>query len=124
MSDTNDFPKRIRYEYDEDPKAKLMVAHGVWGGINTQGEIEMNFYAESDKLPSTAERIFAPDGTLGPELSPEEEEVRTITRHVHSKILLNYHTAHALLAWLEEKVESIEVDETSIYLYDDKGIEQ
>ena len=45
------FPARIRYEYEQDPAARLQYAHGVWGGINPQGEIEINFYLESDKLP-------------------------------------------------------------------------
>ena len=28
------FPARIRYEYEQDPAARLQYAHGVWGGIN------------------------------------------------------------------------------------------
>ncbi len=123
MSQKEDFPKRIRYEYVESD-TKLKVTHGVWGGVNTHGEIELNFYAENDKLPTWSERILSPDGTLGPELTTDDDETRTITRHVHSKILLNFHTAHALMAWLEEKLESLEVDDTAMLLYDDTGIEQ
>ena len=38
------FPARIRYEYEQDPAARLQYAHGVWGGINPQGEIEIDVY--------------------------------------------------------------------------------
>lgn len=54
------FPARIRYEYEQDPAARLQYAHGVWGGINPQGEIEINFYLESDKLPPFSERQVEP----------------------------------------------------------------
>ncbi len=124
MDDTKDCPKCIRYEYEEDPGAKLKVAHGVWGGVSTQGEIELNFYAESDKLPHVAERLLTPEGIIGPESIPQNEDPRIIIRHVHSKILLNYNTARALATWLEEKIESIEMNETGSFFYDDKGIEQ
>ena len=41
-------PSKIRYKYEMASEARLQTAHGVWGGINPQGEIEMNFYHESD----------------------------------------------------------------------------
>ncbi len=126
MSQDNKFPSRIRYEYEQDPHLRLNFAHGVWGGINPQGEIEVNFYTESDKIPTFSERIIAPDGSLGHEMVPFDDEVRTITRHVHSRIVLNYHTARAVLEWLEDKIDTLDMDEeTAAMLMDgDGGIEQ
>ncbi len=40
-------PMRVRYEYEQEPETRLQYAHGVWGGINPQGEVELNFYTES-----------------------------------------------------------------------------
>lgn len=54
------YPSRIRYEYEQDPETRLQYTHGVWGGINPQGEIEISFYLESDKMPPYSERIIAP----------------------------------------------------------------
>ena len=51
MNKPSDHPAKIRYKYQMDASARLQTAHGVWGGINPQGEIEMNFYHESDALP-------------------------------------------------------------------------
>ena len=53
------YPSRIRYEYEQDPETRLQYTHGVWGGINPQGEIEISFYLESDKMPPYSERIIA-----------------------------------------------------------------
>lgn len=106
------FPSRIRYEYEHDPKAELRYAHGVWGGINPQGEVEINFYLESDKMPMFSERRIEPDGrTFGQEMAPFDEDVRVVTRHIHSKVVINYHTARALLEWLEEKIDTLDEEE-------------
>lgn len=106
-------PSKIRFEYDIREGIKQQYTHGVWGGVNSQGEIEMNFYTESDKLPSFSERAINPDGTLGPELIVQTDE-KTLVRDVHSRIVMNYHTAQALRQWLDEKLTSIETEETDI----------
>ncbi len=98
-------PAKIRFKYEMAPEARLQTAHGVWGGINPQGEIEMNFYHESDCLPAYSERLITPDGSIG-------------------RVLLNYHTARAILEWLEDRVAALE-EEGPPDMYDtDAGIEQ
>ncbi len=116
-------PLRVRYEYEQDPQTRLQYAHGVWGGINPQGEIELNFYTESDKLPAHSERIIAPDGSFGHEIAPQDENLKVVVRHIHSKLLLNYHTARAVLDWLQEKVETLEETEESLLMGDEQGLQ-
>ncbi len=124
MSKSNAHPAKIRYNYQMAPEARLHTAHGVWGGINPQGEIEMNFYHESDALPPYSERLVAPDGSIGHEITPEDDRQREVTRHIHSRVLLNYHTARAVLEWLEDRVAALE-EEGDPGLYEaDSGIEQ
>ncbi len=116
---------RIIYEYEQNQGVSLHYAHGVWGGINPQGEIEMSFYTESDKVPARSERIVAPDGSFGHEILPSEHENRAIVRNIHSKVLMNYHTAKALLEWLEEKVNLLEMEaEHGVAFPDDDSVEQ
>lgn len=114
MSQSPKLPHRIRYEYEQDPNTRIRYAHGVWGGLNPQGEIEMNFYLESDKLPPFSERIVAPDGSFGHEIAPYDENLKIITRHVHSKVVLNYHSAKAILEWLEDKIETLEMEDDGL----------
>lgn len=112
MSDDNYAgPLRVRYEYKQDESAQLKYAHGVWGGINSQGEIEMNFYVESDALPAWSERAIEPDGGLGPEITPHDERQKNIVRHIHTKLVLNYHTAMAIQDWLQSHLEILEDSE-------------
>ncbi len=109
------FPAKIRYEYQQDSGTRLRYAHGIWGGINPHGEIEMNFYSESDKLPEWSERVIAQDGSVGNEMPSADAESKTITRHVHSKILINYETARAIYDWLDEQLATLEMeDETNM----------
>ena len=100
------YPSRIRYEYEQDQENRPHYAHGVWGGINPQGEIEINFYLESDKMPPYSERLVAPDGSFGHEMAPYDDDVRTIVRHIHSRVVMNYHTARAMLEWLASSTSS------------------
>ena len=120
MSDEQ-HPLRIRYEYEQQPDTQLQYAHGVWGGINSQGEVEMNFYTESDKMPAFSERIVSPDGSLGHEMSPYDENLKVITRSIHTKLLMNYHTARAMLEWLQDKVEILEAEGEGDFFRDDEN---
>lgn len=117
------YPSRVRYEYSQDPDCRLQYAHGVWGGINPQSEIEVNFYVESDKLPMFSQRAVDPDGRFGDEEVPFDEEERVISRHIHTRVLLSYDTALALKRWLEEKIDTLELEESSTYSPDDPGFE-
>lgn len=118
-------PLRIRYEYEQAPETRLQYAHGVWGGINPQGEIELNFYTESDKLPSYSERLVAPDGSFGHEIIPYDDATKVVSRHIHTKLVLSYHTARAVLEWLQDKVETLEEESGEpLYFDDENGMHQ
>ena len=117
MSNQPELPKKIRYKYVMDDSVRMSTAHGVWGGINPQGEIELNFYHESDALPQSTECLVSPDGSLGPENLPEGFEQRDIIRHIHSRVLLNYETARAVLEWLEDRVATLEMEDGEAPLF-------
>ena len=118
MSNQPELPKKIRYKYVMDDSVRMSTAHGVWGGINPQGEIELNFYEESDSLPQWSECLVAPDGWLGPEMMDEENlEVREVVRRINTRVLLNYNTARAVLEWLEDRVAALEMDESGMAIY-------
>ncbi len=117
-------PLKVRFEYEEAPDNNLNYTHGVWGGINPQGEIEMNFYYEKDKVPTFSERSISADGVLGPELMPLEDDIRVVVRTIHSKILINFHTAKALHEWLSEKIDALEEEHGSFDMEDENNREQ
>lgn len=104
------FPDQIRYAYVSEPGLRTRTAHGVWGGVNPHGEVEVCFYDESDTLPEYTEQTIAPDGTPGPEMMPGGDGVRHIRRNIHTRILLNYNTARAVLEWLEGRLGELEAE--------------
>ncbi len=125
MSQDKHPPLRIRYEYEQDSHATLNYAHGVWGGINPHGEVEMHFYTEGDKLPPYSEQIVAPDGSFGHELAHTDDSTKVVVRRVHSKLLLNYHTARAVMEWLEDKLETLESEDASpLFTESENGFHQ
>jgi len=104
------FPLRVRYEYKEAPNSQPQYAHGVWGGINAQGEVEINFYTECDKLPPYSERLVAPDGSFGHEMAPCDESTKVVVRNIFSRVIVNYHTAHDIIDWLEDKIQVLDME--------------
>lgn len=107
----DNFPDRIRYHYEQDRQAILRPSHGVWGGINPHGEIEMCFYEESDIPPRISEMSIGPDGTPGEERAVPEDDIRHIRRLIHTRLLLNYDTARAVADWLQERLGELDAGE-------------
>ncbi|MCA1946192.1 MAG: hypothetical protein LDL30_13085 [Desulfovibrio sp.] len=120
MAEGPKYPLKIKYEYVGAENVRPTLVHGVWGGINAHGEIEMNFYTESDKLPETSEQLVHPDGQVGPEIAALDEESRCVVRRIDQRIIVSYQTARALLDWLEEKVQALELEgEGAPYFFDE-----
>lgn len=123
MAEGPKYPNKIKYEYVGANEKRAELIHGVWGGINAHGEIELNFYTESDKLPEKSEQLVYPDGHVGPEIAAMDEETRTVVRHINNRVIITYQTARALMEWLDEKVQALELEsENAPYFFDeDKG---
>ena len=46
-------------KFRRDPDLPLPLVHGVFGGVNPMGEIELNFFSESEDLPDRVERLVS-----------------------------------------------------------------
>ena len=71
----------------------------------------MNFYVDSDVLPEWSECILEQDGSLGPEKVPHDERQKNVVRHIHTRLVLNYHTARAVHYWLENHLDILDDSE-------------
>lgn len=105
------FSTKIRYEYEQDASVEVKYAHGVCGEINPNGEIEVSFYLETDKLPANFTHDLETNAVAIDDDNPENQNTRVMTRKVHTKVLLNYNSARVFLDWLEEKVSVLEIEE-------------
>ncbi|MGL4722331.1 MAG: hypothetical protein ACRCV3_03415 [Desulfovibrionaceae bacterium] len=123
MNEGNIFPARVHYEYEQEVSTRLQYAHGVWGGVTKHGEIELNFYLEYDKLPIVSEEKS--NLTSGIVSSDSRFAARNVTRAIHSRVLLNHQTAKAVLEWLEERVQILELEEScSVECFETDEVEQ
>lgn len=118
------FPDRIVYHYRTDGAMGLQVAHGVWGGLNPHGEIEICFYNESDVPPERSEQQIGADGMPGPEYAACSDNSRHIERRIHTRLILNYDTASAVRDWLEERLAEMDAGNTPEIYDRDTGIRQ
>lgn len=106
MKDTS---TKYKIRFQRDPKLPLHLAHGVWGGINQQAEIEMNFFSESEDLPDQVERLVMTDGTVvHEEVVGEDPDVRHMTRTVVARLVVSYETARSLVNWLDDQLDLLD----------------
>ena len=97
-------------KFRRDPDLPLPLAHGVFGGVNPMGEIELNFFAESEDLPDRVERLIsnADGAVLNEEIISGDPEARHVTRTIVSRIVVTYATAQAIRTWLDEQIKVME----------------
>ena len=108
----NNLPSiKIKYEFQQDKSVKPQYTHGVWGGINPHGELEMNFYTEYDKLPQSTECELSPEGIISPEDEGLDQAVKHFVRDIHSKLVMNVATAKGIMDWIGEQLEMMENSE-------------
>ena len=97
-------------KFRRDPDLPLPLVHGVFGGVNPMGEIELNFFAESEDLPDRVERLVsnADGAVLNEEIISGDPEARNVTRTIVSRIVVTYATAQAIRTWLDEQIKVME----------------
>ena len=97
-------------KFRRDPALPLPLVHGVFGGVNPMGEIELNFFAESEDLPDRVERLVsnADGAVLNEEIISGDPEARHVTRTIVSRIVVTYATAQAIRTWLDEQIKVME----------------
>ena len=97
-------------KFRRDPDIPLPLVHGVFGGVNPMGEIELNFFAESEDLPDRVERLVsnADGAVLNEEIISGDPEARHVTRTIVSRIVVTYATAQAIRTWLDEQIKVME----------------
>ena len=53
-------------------------------------------------------------------MAPYDENLKVISRRIHTKLILNYHTVKAVIEWLQEKAEAQEAEEGEGFYFDDE----
>lgn len=86
---------------------KTVQGSGVFGGLTSSGQINMNFF--TDRAPIPTRIVLDVDPNTGKVLGEKERETKNgIVREVHFGVLMDINTAKSTVEWLSEKIKQFE----------------
>ncbi len=86
-----------------------VYVNGAQGGINTQGEIIINFYLERSALPKSQTYGVEEGKINAQELESEPSDLKeSFVRVIENGIVMNYKTAKEIHRWLGSHLEALE----------------
>lgn len=110
-SDTSPTNIRVKYNYLKSLGYRSVHADGFFGGVTPRGLIHLTAFGERGPIPkATVNEVTGTlgDGPLIVGNEVEREGLDGIIRDVEVGIYFDLKVAHALKAWLEEKIEQLE----------------
>jgi hypothetical protein len=107
MSEKENKPKQVTFEYKISSAFTVYAITGVFGGVNGQGQIIMNFFNERHAIPRTQTYAVEEYGIIGKEPISEEKKT-SIIRDVMFAISINPATAKAFAQWLVNQADQHE----------------
>lgn len=99
---------KCKYIFDDNYNPKYV--NGAYGGINSRGEIIVNFFLERMPLPNI-QTFSLKEGNIDSEISGErepEDHATSLVRMVENGIILNYTNAREIHRWLGDHIDALE----------------
>lgn len=99
-------PNEVEIQYTESANYNSAYISGIFGGINTNGLLEIDFFTDRLSRPkATMHKIE--NGNIGGEVEGEQD------RHLHQRkvefsAMMNLEVAKSVQAWLMEKISALE----------------
>lgn len=98
---------KCKYIFKEDYNP--LYVNGAQGGINSLGEIVINYYLERTALPNS-QTFSINEGKM--DNKPNQEEPidlqNSFVRVVQNGVIMNYQTAKEIHRWLGEHISALE----------------
>jgi ssDNA-specific exonuclease RecJ len=101
---------KIKCKYIFSDDYNPIYVNGAQGGINTQGEIVVNFYLERKALPvSQTYELEGEQINITKEIEAEPSDLKnSFVRVIENGIIMNYQTAKEIYKWLGNHIEKLE----------------
>lgn len=97
--------RKIRLEYRRVDGVRPQVCHGVYGGPAVGDTISLDFFSETERIPPNTEEIYDRNGLLVGEEPRLADEPVTLTRNVHTRLVMNREVARDVAKWLLDMVD-------------------
>ena len=111
-------PQRITVLFRKDENYRLIPVNGVWGGVTSRGDIQVDLYHESLMRPSEVTHDLTPQGAIGPETARKPSQP-LIERTVLVGMMLTAEQADSIGRWLRDK--AVEVAKARIPVQQEGG---
>ena len=98
-------PGKIRFTYNRSNYYREIISNGAFGGITPDLDIHVSLFSQHHA--DFVEQIFelTEKGTVGPEISGEQPDIKTIAREIEIGITMNIPAALQLARWLQARVQ-------------------
>jgi hypothetical protein len=108
MAEKKPTKRSLTFIFEKAPDFRLMRADGIWGGITPRGDLEINFFLDTNSLPAEATYELTPKNTLGKEQSRKlAYEKGKVLRLVNCGIVVSPNVAKSIVDWLNEKLDAL-----------------
>lgn len=101
---------KLKCKYIFDANYNPKYVNGAYGGVNSRGEIIINFYLERMSLPHS-QTFEIQSGKIQEEdiedRTPEDHQ-NSVVRMVENGIILDYNNAKDIHKWLGEHINNLE----------------
>lgn len=102
----------IKCKYIFDENYNPIYVNGAYGGVNSRGEIVINFFMERMPLPN-AQTFQIKDGNIHEEVHSDrepEDHRKSVVRFIQNGIILDYKNAREIHKWLGEHISNLETN--------------
>ena len=106
---TENDTKKVKFDQIKSPAFRTVHADGVWGGITPRGYINMGFYSERSPFPRQVTHSLDEEGhrIIG-EVKEERVGRDALLRELECNVIIDLAFAQSLIAWLQDKIDSLE----------------
>lgn len=93
--------KKITFGFTQDSNYRFIPVNGVWGGVTSRGDVKVDFFYESFRVPAEVTHELTRDSRIGKELDRQPEQY--CERTVMVGMMLTVEQADSIGRWLQEK---------------------
>ena len=95
--------RQINFSFEYESTYRLFPANGVWAGVTPRGDLRLDFFVESNVVPSEVVHLISPEGKLGNELR-RVPSGRGIVRRMEVGVLLSLDNADGIADFIKTQV--------------------
>jgi hypothetical protein len=101
--------KAVKFLHEKTPGYHIIHVDGAWGSINSIGNVQLDFYAETALTPDAVVQPLDPDGNFTGEHIPlgrVESETLLVVRNIQCGIVLSLNSAIQIQSVLQSFIDS------------------